>query len=218
MSHRTAIALIGGGGHCVSVIDAIEEAGAFEIDGVVDLPDRVGTTLSGYPIRWSDADLGGLCDTHRFCVTIGHVKSAERRRAVFTAVRSSGGAFVVVRSPHAVVSARAKLGDGTVVLHGAVVNAGATIGENCIVNSRALVEHDARVGAHVHISTGAAVNGDCVVEEGAMVGSMAVLRHGISVGAGAIVGAGAVVVRDVPPGATVVGNPARLLPGDKNAD
>ena len=51
-----------------------------------------------------------------------------------------------------------------------------------------------------------------VVRRRASIGTGAVLLGGITVGEGAVVGAGAVVTRDVPPGSTVAGNPARPLP------
>ncbi|HXC98911.1 MAG TPA: acyltransferase [Verrucomicrobiae bacterium] len=50
-----------------------------------------------------------------------------------------------------------------------------------------------------------------VVKRGASIGSGAVLLCGVTVGENAIVGAGSVVTRDVPPGAVVAGNPARIL-------
>jgi acetyltransferase-like isoleucine patch superfamily enzyme len=56
-----------------------------------------------------------------------------------------------------------------------------------------------------------------VVERGATIGSGATILGGIRIGSGALVGAGAVVTRDVPPGATVVGNPARALPGSSSS-
>jgi acetyltransferase-like isoleucine patch superfamily enzyme len=49
------------------------------------------------------------------------------------------------------------------------------------------------------------------VEEGASIGSGATILCGVRIGKGAMVGAGAVVTKDVPPGKTVVGNPARVV-------
>jgi acetyltransferase-like isoleucine patch superfamily enzyme len=92
-----------------------------------------------------------------------------------------------------------------------VINAGAQIGKNCIVNTAAIVEHECRVGDHVHLSPGVLLGGGVTVHSFAHVGIGAIALPGTEIGEGAIIGAGAVVVDSVPSGATVVGIPARAL-------
>ena len=115
--------------------------------------------------------------------------------------------------PSAIVSPSASFRAGTVLLPLVVVNARATVGRGVILNTGCVVEHDCRVDDGAHLSPGAIIAGGVTVERLAWVGTGAVVIPGRTVGAGAIVGAGSTAHRDVPPGATVVGNPARLVPG-----
>jgi UDP-perosamine 4-acetyltransferase len=75
------------------------------------------------------------------------------------------------------------------------------------------VEHDCVVGEAAHIGPGAVLAGGVSVGAGALLGAGAVVRPGITIGAGAVIGAGAAVVEDVPPGAKVMGVPARRVQG-----
>lgn len=111
----------------------------------------------------------------------GHDRPDQEPRArirAFVAAREAGAVLPAIVSPHAHISRHGQIGAGTLAMHGAVVNAGATVGENCILNSQSLVEHDARIGDHCHISTGARVNGDVEIGDGCFVGSGTVLKTG----------------------------------------
>ena len=122
----------------------------------------------------------------------------------------AGGALLVsVVHPDAVVSARAEVGQGSVLLAGAVLNPFARLGRGCIVNSGASVDHDCQLADGVHVSPGAHLGGGVRVGEASWIGIGASVIQGVSIGAGATVGAGAAVVDDVADGATVVGVPAR---------
>jgi acetyltransferase-like isoleucine patch superfamily enzyme len=88
------------------------------------------------------------------------------------------------------------------------------IGRCFHANLYSYVEHDCVIGDFVTFAPGAKVNGNVTIGDHAYIGSGAILRQGITIGAGAIVGMGAVVTRDVPPGVTVVGNPAKPLTKD----
>ena len=101
------------------------------------------------------------------------------------------------------------MGEGTVVLHQAFVNAGAKVGCNVILNTATNIEHDAVIGDHCHISTGTMVNGDCKVGERCFIGSQSVLANGITVG-DIIVGAGSLVRKSILEKGIYSGNPAIL--------
>jgi len=206
------IILIGGGGHCRSAIDVIEADGSFKIAGIVDLPEKVGEQVLGYFILADESALPALVKEHRhFVVTVGHIRDCRTRRRLFELVKMEGGVLPVICSPTARVSPHARIGDGTVVFHQAVVNSLAEIGENCIINTGAVIEHDAVIEDHVHVSTGAVVNGACRVRSGSFIGSQAVLAEGVTVGRGNLIGAGAVVLKDTDPESLWAGNPARRI-------
>ncbi|MCG6537322.1 MAG: acetyltransferase [Syntrophales bacterium LBB04] len=202
----------GGGGHCKACIDVIESLGDYIIAGVMDLKSKQEEGILSHKIFQSDDRSMTFAKEHKnFLVTIGHVKNVSKRKALFEMLTKSGGVFPVIISPLASVSKNARIGNGTIVMHGARVNSDASVGDNCIINTGAIVEHDAVIGDHCHISTGSIVNGGCVIGNKVFVGSKSVLRELVTICDGAIIGAGAVVVKSIHEKGTYVGNPARLL-------
>ena len=205
--------LIGGGGHARVVsesmnatemlIEAIADPAASQLDWPVD----------GVTFATEDDDLAELRSagiTH-FVVAFGAIEDMRRRREVFDLAVDSGFEPLSVLHPSAVLSPSAAVGPGTFLAPQAVVNARARVGSNCVINTSAVVEHDSVLGNDVHIAPGAIILGGARISDLVLVGASAVVLEGRSVGAGATVGAGAVVHRDVAPGVTVVGIPARQL-------
>lgn len=183
--------LIGAGGHCASCIDVIRATGVFNIRGIFDLAEKVGSTLNGVPIIGTDADLPKYINKETFfLITVGQIKTPQLRKKIFQQLVDLGAQLATVISPRAYVSASASIGEGTIVLHDALVNANAIIGVNCIVNTKSLIEHDSVVGSHCHVSTAAVINGGCNVQEGSFIGSNAVLKEGLKVAANSVLSAG----------------------------
>ncbi|MCU0379384.1 MAG: NeuD/PglB/VioB family sugar acetyltransferase [Bacteroidales bacterium] len=180
MRQKEDIVLIGGGGHCRSVIDVIEEEGRYCIAGVVDLREKIGESVSGYKVIADDDSLERLVnDYHLYHISLGFIRDPGRRIFLFDLVRKFGGKFPVIKSPYAYISKRAELGDGTIVMHNAQINTHVLIGRNCIINSRALIEHDVRVGDNTHISTGVIINGASEIGSRCFIGSGAVVSNDI---------------------------------------
>lgn len=202
--------LIGGGGHCRSVIDAAESAG-MTIAGILDAPSLKGTSCLGYPVVGTDDDIPLLAADHDFIVTLGSVADPSRRIALHKIVEAAGGSLAKVIASTARVSSHASLGDGTVVLHQATVNAGARVGSGCIINTASNIEHDVTVGDYCHVSTGAMVNGGCSMGARCFIGSGAVIIHGVSIAPGTVIGAGATVCSDIDIPGVYVGVPARII-------
>jgi sugar O-acyltransferase (sialic acid O-acetyltransferase NeuD family) len=192
--NKEEIILIGGGGHCSSVIDVIEQQDIYRIAGIVDLKEKLGGKNLGYSVIGCDDDLPLLIKNYRnFVITIGQLRTAERRIEIFKILIELSANMPVIISPHAFVSNNASTGEGTVIMHMAQVNVNAVIGKNCIINSKALIEHDVQIGDHCHISTGALINGGVKIGESSFVGSGAVCREYIEVPSGSFIKANSLV-------------------------
>lgn len=109
------------------------------------------------------------------------------------------------------VSGFSKLGEGTVVMPQACINAEVKVGKHCIINTSSVIDHDCLIEDFVHISPSVTLAGNVTVKKGAQIGIGARVIPGITIGENAIVGAGTIVIKDVPDGATVVGNPGAII-------
>ena len=201
--------LIGGGGHCKSVIEAAESAG-YQILGVLDMPEEVGKDILSTRVIGTDDDIPSYVDKAEFVITVGFIKNPAIRIKLYNKVKEAGGRLATIVASTAHVSKYATIGEGTVVMHHAFVNAGAKVGHNVILNTFSNIEHDAVIGNQCHISTGTMVNGDCKVGDNCFIGSQSVLANGISVGDDIVVGAGSLVRKSIKEKGIYSGNPAVL--------
>ncbi|MDO8652929.1 MAG: NeuD/PglB/VioB family sugar acetyltransferase [Undibacterium sp.] len=183
--------LIGAGGHARACIEVIEQQGLYQIAGLVGMPEERRTQHLGYTVIATDRDLPELAKVYQYAViTVGQIRSPDVRMRLFQRATELGFQLPSIVAPTAHVSRHATIGAGTIVMHGAIVNAGARVGNNCIVNSRSLLEHDAMIEDHCHISTGAILNGNVRVGSGSFVGSGSVVKEGITLGKRCIIGIG----------------------------
>ena len=179
---KEPIILIGGGGHCHSVIDVIEQEDKYTIMGIVDVKENVGKTVLGYRVIGCDDDLETLfLECPNALITIGHIQSNQIRVDLFNRLKKIGFHSPIIISPLAYVSQHANIEEGTVVMHQALINANVNIGKNCIINTKALIEHDAIVEEHCHISTGCIINGNVKIEAHTFVGSNATTKEGATI-------------------------------------
>jgi sugar O-acyltransferase (sialic acid O-acetyltransferase NeuD family) len=199
--------LVGGGGHCKSVIDVAESAG-YTIKGILDLPEKLGEKILGYPIIGSDERISDFIHDFLFLVTLGHIKDASLRINLHQKILDVGGQLATIIATTAHVSKYATIGEGSVIMHHAVVNADAVIGKGCIINTFANIEHDVVVGDYCHISTGAMINGNCKIGRGTFIGSQSVIVNGVEVTEECVIGAGSTVRKDLKQKGIYSGNPA----------
>ena len=207
---KRSLILIGGGGHCKSVIEVAESAG-YEIKGILDMPDEVGKeVLPGHKVIGTDDEIPQYVEKCDFVITVGFIKNPALRIKLYNKVKAAGGRLATIIASTAHVSKYAELGEGTVIMHQAFVNAGAKIGDNCIINTFVNIEHDAEVGNQCHISTGTMVNGECKIGENCFIGSQSVCANCIEIASDIIVGAGSVVRKSIRVKGIYAGNPAIL--------
>ena len=190
--------LIGAGGHARACIDAVEQEGIYKIAGLIGLAKEVGTKHFGYEVLATDLELPVLAKQYRFAlVTIGQIQTAEQRIRLYSQAQDSGFTIPTVIAPTAYFSPHTTIGVGSIVMHGAIINAGAQVGKNCIINSNSLIEHDAHIEDHCHISTGVILNGDTSIGTGTFIGSRAVIKEGVSIGSNSLVGMGIMVRHNI---------------------
>lgn len=207
---KQPIILVGGGGHCKSSIDVIEQEGKYRIIGILDLPDMVGKRIMEYEIIGTDNDLPAFIKSvDNFLITIGQIRTSEKRIALWKMVKESGANLPAIVSPNSYVAKSAKIGEGSIIMHHAIINADASVGANCIINSKALIEHEVLIGDFCHISTGSVVNGQTKVGNRCFVGSNSTIYNNIRIVDDTIVSAGSIVLKDITTPGTYFGKSIR---------
>jgi sugar O-acyltransferase (sialic acid O-acetyltransferase NeuD family) len=192
------ILLIGAGGHARSCIDVLEEENQFEIAGLIEKGESISNESLGYPVIGTDDDLKVLRQQYKNAlITVGQIKIPKIRIKLYQLLKELDFTLPVIVSSQAYVSKHAQIGEGSIIMHGVIINANAKIGNNCIINNRALIEHDAIIGNHSHIATGAIVNGGVSVGSESFIGSGVVTKQYISIGNNCSVGAGVTLKSDV---------------------
>ena len=198
------IILVGAGGHARACLDVIECEGCFEVAGFIGTPEQAGTTMLGYQVLGTDADIARLrAVAANALVTVGQIKTPDPRMRLYDQLVAGGWRLPTIISPKAHVSRHATVGEGSIVMHGAIVNAAARVGRNCIINSQALVEHDCDIADHCHVATNAALNSGVRVGEGTFIGSGSSVRQGAVIGRHCVVGMGQRILADCPDGSQV---------------
>ncbi len=208
MAHK--IIIWGASGHALVVADIVRLSGTYEIVAFVDdvNPGRSNTTFQGVPVVGRE-QLDRLRNDGVECLIVA-VGDCATRMNLAQFADHKGFTFATAIHPRAVIAGDVKIGSGTVVMAGAVINPGSWISSNVIINTSAAVDHECMIADGVHIGPGANLGGKVRVGRGSWIGIGATIKDGVNVGERAIVGAGAVVLRDVPAETVVFGVPAQV--------
>ena len=173
-----------------------------------------------YIVIGESTEIDRIAEEYKEKITDIYIENDRRNSGVPTLDLRNINARI---EPGAVIRDKVTIGDNAVIMMGAVINIGAIIGDGTMIDMGAILGGRAIVGKNCHIGAGAVLAGviepssatPVIVEDGVLVGANAVIIEGIRIGKGAVVGAGAIVIEDVPAGAVVTGNPAKVI---KNVD
>lgn len=174
---------------------------------------RSGETCNGHPVV-SLGDFAARSSEDKSVVLA--VSDGNLRRKLAVDVAELGITFANAMADDVTIMDDVRIGEGAILSPGVVLTSNIVIGRHFQANLQSYVEHDCRIGDYVTFAPSVRCNGNVTIGDGAYIGCGAMIRQGLPgrplrIGVGAIVGMGAVVLHDVPDGATVVGNPARIL-------
>lgn len=199
---RKKIVIIGAGGHGRVVADIARLSGYSEILFLDDNPENKYCKVVG-----KTADYIKFDKDYDFFVAIGNNGT---RRKICERLNSSGIETVTLSHPSAIICQDVKIGKGTVVMAGAVINTNAILGEGVIINTSSSVDHDCVVGDFSHIAVGAHLAGTVEIGNNVFIGAGATIINDVTVCKDCIIGAGSVIVRNLTKSGTYYGVPAKL--------
>ena len=200
---RKSVSIFGAGGHGKVVADVVG-AMDYHLKCVYDNNPKA-EAIAGVSV--SDAATVGLIDTP-VIITVGNNLT---RKNIAEDLEKKGIIFETAIHPSAIIAKDVKIGEGSVVFHGAIIQSGAVIGKHCIINSGAIIEHDCKIGDYAHISPGATLCGMVTVGEGTWIGASSVVIQCLKIGKWSVIGAGSVVIRNLGDNVVAAGNPAKII-------
>jgi sugar O-acyltransferase (sialic acid O-acetyltransferase NeuD family) len=195
-------------GNGVEALDCLGEGYSF-VGFIDDTPEKQGTDSHGYRVM-GRAALWDLARARVLAVP-GGPSSYRSRKEIVNGLGLSADRFATVIHPAARVSPLAVIGYNVLIMAGTVVTSNAVIGNHVCILPNTVLHHDVVVGTWSLIGSNVTLAGGAVIGDNCYIGSASSVMNGLRVGDGALVGLGSNVIRSVPPGATVVGNPARQI-------
>lgn len=210
----TSLVILGAGQHALVCGEAAETSGEYRVAGYLEKDEdraRAGSDIGavlGSEAMLPELRAGGI---RHALLGFASPDSLTARRQAAQRLAEAGFESPSIRHAFSWVSPTGQLGDGSVVLAGAVISARALLGRYVVINTRASVDHDCIIEDFVHLAPGSCLSGRVRVGSGTHVGTGAVVRDGITIGAQALIGAGSVVVANIPDRVVAYGNPCRVI-------
>ncbi|MDB5347846.1 MAG: sugar O-acyltransferase, sialic acid O-acetyltransferase NeuD family [Schlesneria sp.] len=198
------VVVIGAGGHSKVVISALQEAGT-AIEAVYDDdPAKWGQKLLGIEVR-GPIDALKTSPNRRGIIGIGDNGIREKLSQELSLK------WVTIVHPFSYVHPTAQIGEGSVVMAGAVIQPDVVVGRHCIVNTSSSIDHDCRVGDFSSLGPGTNLSGGVRIGNRCMLGTGCAVLPGVCIEDKVTVGAGTTVIRDQPAGCTIVGAASRMI-------
>lgn len=197
--------IVGASGHGKVVANIAGKCGYKVINFLDD--DKNKKQCGKFRVIGTSADFINFMDANTdFFVAIGNIAV---RQNIQRKIVDAGGKIAVLIHSDAVIADDIKIGEGSVIMAGTVINIGTVIGEGCIINTSSSVDHDCIIGNFVHVAVGAHLAGTVKVGNNTWIGAGAIISNNLEICDNCMIGAGAVVVEDINFAGTYIGIPAR---------
>lgn len=207
------IVLIGGGNQAHYTIDIIEKEGKYNIVGIIDSIQEIGSNRFGYKILGRQENLKELISIHNIEGGIISIGDNWSRYYVYNQILDIVPDFNFVNAihPSAVIGNTTELGVGIVAMAGCIFNPKAKIGNFTFFATGAQVEHDNEIGDFSSISAGSLTGGYVKLGKFSAITLGVTIMDRIEIGENTVVGAGSLVIKSLPDNVLAYGNPAKII-------
>lgn len=203
---KDKLIIIGAGGHGKVVADI---AKLNDYQEIMFLDDNENIKRNGiYDVIGTTKDIDKYVEDYDFFIAVG---DNTIKKNIADMLSKKDISLPILIHPSAIVDHTSTIGDGTVIMANAVINADTKIGKNCIINTASTVDHDNIIEDYVHISPGAHLSGTVHIGKETWVGTGANIINNISITNQCMIGAGSVIVKDIEESGTYVGIPTRKI-------
>lgn len=205
------ILLIGGGGHCRSVLSSIKTMGKYNIVGILDTKEQVGKIIDGVQVIGTDDEMNSLFykGVKNAVITIGSIGDTSLRVKLYNKLKDIGFNLPIIIDKTAIVDNNCSIGEGTFIGKGSIVNSGTVIDKCTIVNTGVIVEHDCNIGEFSHLAPGSVICGNVKIGINTHIGANSTIIQEIEVGDNTLIGAGSIVVKNIGSFKKAYGNPCK---------
>lgn len=207
------VVLIGGGNQAHYCIDIIEREGKYNIVGIIDSVQEIGSIRFGYPVLGRQTDIDELAEVYNIDCGVITIGDNWSRYLVYSDIikRMPNFEFVNAIHPSVIIGNGVNIGYGVVAMAGVIFNPKASIGNFTFFATGAQVEHDCVIDDYSSISAGSLTGGHVHMGKFAALTLGVVVLDRLSIGENTVVGAGSVVIKSLPSNVLAYGNPAKII-------
>ena len=175
-----------------------------------DNPQQTTDHFDGVPV-FGQKDLLNFAKQNNVKLAITAIGNNTVRAEKFNLLKNTGFQMISIVHPQALIDTKVSYGDNVIIEMGTAIHTHSKIGNNVFLGGDALIGHHNVIGDHVLVGGNVSFGGSVVVEDYVSLGVGASIKPGIRLGKGSVIGVGAAVIKDVEPGTTVVGVPAKPI-------
>ncbi|NRD19936.1 acetyltransferase [Winogradskyella eckloniae] len=207
------ILIYGASGHAKMIIDIIEKNKSHAIKGFIDSYKPIGLELNGYTILGHLEDLQKVSQEHKIDGIVVAIGDNFKRKNIVKAIEKATPnlQFFTVIHPTATLAQDISIDVGTVIMANTVINAGAKVGKQCIINTASTLGHDSILDDFSSLASGVTIAGNVSIGKCSAIGLRAIVIQSLTIGNNTVIGAGSLVLKSIGHLKTAFGNPIHTV-------
>lgn len=214
------VLVFGASDHCRYTIDILEREDKFQIIGILDDKLSSGQEYGGYKVLGKIRDLPAIMNIYSVSKGIIGIGDNFTRFKISEKIKNLTTQFAFISGihPSATIGKNVRIGCGSLIMAGVIVNNDTVIGEHCFLATKASIDHDCIMADYSSLSPGVTTGGNVKIGLCTAIGLAANILHGKNIGQHSVVGAGSLVVKDIGDNLIAYGIPARKIRSRDDGD